>query len=83
MKYTSVLPAESRIIERSDASLHHGAVLECIMAQGTNSKMKSKSFWKISVCVWILATLYSITYLDRWFFFLVPSFFSEMNISIK
>ena len=62
MKYTSVLPAESRIIERSDASLHHGAVLECIMAQGTNSKMKSQSFLEdLSICVWILSTLYSIT----------------------
>ena len=62
MKYTSVLPAESRIIERSDASLHHGAVLECIMAQGTKSKMKSKSFLEdLSICVWILSTLYSIT----------------------
>jgi pyruvoyl-dependent arginine decarboxylase (PvlArgDC) len=33
MKYTSVLPHESSKILRSDASLHHGAVLECIMAQ--------------------------------------------------
>ena len=33
MKYTSVLPRESRKIERKNASLHHGAVLECIMAQ--------------------------------------------------
>ena len=75
MKYTSVLPAESRIIERSDASLHHGAVLECIMAQGTNSKTKSKVYLEISVCVWILSTLYSITCLGSLFFFLVPSIF--------
>jgi pyruvoyl-dependent arginine decarboxylase (PvlArgDC) len=34
MKYTlSVLPHESSKILRSDASLHHGAVLEGIMAQ--------------------------------------------------
>jgi pyruvoyl-dependent arginine decarboxylase (PvlArgDC) len=33
MKYTSVLPRESSKIKRSEASLHHGAVLECIMAQ--------------------------------------------------
>ena len=46
MKYTSVLPAESRIIERSDASLHHGAVLECIMAQGTNSKRNQKFLFR-------------------------------------
>ena len=37
MKYTSVLPRESSKIKRSEASLHHGAVLECIMAQANGN----------------------------------------------
>lgn len=33
MKYTSVLPVQSKIVPREEVSLEHGAVLEAIMAQ--------------------------------------------------
>lgn len=41
MKYTSVLPVESRIVARSNVSLEHGAVLEAIMAQCDGKKYDS------------------------------------------
>lgn len=38
MKYTSVLPVNTKIVERKSVSLEHGAVLEAIMAQADGRK---------------------------------------------